>query len=97
MRRRVRFLSSARWDLVRLSDFLAGADPAKALDALEAILAGAASLSEYAERGAPVEPPNGRKLIVPFGRAAYIIFYRVDPDGVIITRIFHSLEDRPLA
>jgi plasmid stabilization system protein ParE len=44
-----------------------------------------------------VEPPDGRKLIVPFGRTAYIILYLVEPDAVVITRIFHSLEDRPLA
>jgi plasmid stabilization system protein ParE len=94
--RRVRFLSSARRDLLRLTDFLAG-NPAKASGALEVILAGAASLSDYAERGVPVEPPDGRKLIVPFGRTAYIILYLVEPDAVVITRIFHSLEDRPLA
>lgn len=96
MSQRVWFLSSARRDLVRLADFLAG-NPAKANQALEAILAGAASLGDFADRGAPVEPPNGRKLIVPFGKAAYIIFYLVEPDAVVITRVFHGLEDRPLA
>lgn len=67
------------------------------MEAMDVILAGAASLAEFAERGALVEPPNGRKFVVPFGKAAYIIHYLVHPDEVIVTRIFHSLEDRPLA
>lgn len=82
---------------MRLADFLAGRDSSKATAALDAILARAASLAEYAERGALVEPPHGRKLVVPFGKAAYIIHYLVKHDEVIIARIFHSLEDRPLA
>ena len=38
-----------------------------------------------------------RELLVPFGRAAYVIQYRVYDRVVLIARIFHSLEDRPLA
>jgi toxin ParE1/3/4 len=39
--------------------------------------------------------PNGyRKLIVRFGRAGYEIRYRLYPDRAVITRIFHTSEDR---
>ncbi len=38
-----------------------------------------------------------RELFVPFRRAAYVIQYRVYERVVLVARIFHSLEDRPLA
>lgn len=41
--------------------------------------------------------PNARKLFVPFGRSAYVLMYQVRVEQVLITRIFHGLEDRPLA
>ena len=97
MKRRVDFLPAARADLVRLADFLAGASPDAAIEALEAILAGAESLSTLAERGAPAMGPNARKLFVPFGRSAYVLMYQVRVEQALITRIFHGLEDRPLA
>lgn len=97
MTRRVDFLPEARADLVRLADFLAGRNPDAATDAMEAILAGAGSLSTLANRGAPAMGPNARKHFVPFGRSAYVIIYQVQSERVLITRVFHGLEDRPLA
>jgi len=97
VKRRVRFLPGGRRDLARLANFLAERNPQAASNAIEAILAAAGSLSEFAERGVPSRSQNARKLFVPFGRSAYIIHYRVEAEEVLIARIFHSLEDRPLA
>lgn len=97
MKRRIDFLPEAKADLVRLADFLAGPGTEAAVEALEAIQAATDSLSTLAERGAPAMGPNARKLFVPFGRSAYVILYQVRAEQVLITRIFHGLEDRPLA
>jgi hypothetical protein len=35
-----------------------------------------------------------RELDVPFGRYGYVIVYRVDPDAVVVARIFHTHENR---
>ncbi len=42
-------------------------------------------------------PGAYRELLVPFGSAAYIVQFRRDERTVLVARIFHSLEDRPLA
>ncbi|MDO9474042.1 MAG: type II toxin-antitoxin system RelE/ParE family toxin [Caulobacter sp.] len=51
---------------------------------------------EMPHRGRPVAG-DVRELIIPFGAGGYIIRYRVRDQTVVIARIFHSLEDRPLA
>ncbi|WP_454718635.1 type II toxin-antitoxin system RelE/ParE family toxin [Caulobacter segnis] len=61
--------------------------------AVETIIAAYRSLGEFPERGRPI-PEDLRELIVPFGSASYVIQYDVQPQCVIILRVFHSLEDR---
>lgn len=51
------------------------------------------SLSEYPLRGRPINP-SLRELTVRFGRDGYIIRYEVSESEVMVTRIWHSLEDR---
>jgi len=87
-------LTAANRDVVRLTDFLAERNPKAALRANEALAEATLSLSEMPERGRLVAE-GLRELVVRFGRGAYIIQYRVEPDRVVIARIFHSLEDRP--
>ncbi|MES2033957.1 MAG: type II toxin-antitoxin system RelE/ParE family toxin [Pseudomonadota bacterium] len=97
MSRRVQFGPAAEDDLGRLVDFLLEKNPDAAWKASEALEAAAASLGEFSERGVPGERPNTRELIVPFGRGDYVIQYRVYERLILITRIFHGLEDRPPA
>lgn len=52
------------------------------------------SLRDLSERARPAAVVGLRELLVPFGRGAYVIQYQVDPDTVVVLRIFHSLEDR---
>jgi len=64
------------------------------------VLFGAAlSLRDLPERGRPAARRGYRELIVPFGRGAYVIRYRIDYDRntVVIVRIWHGreLRDRP--
>lgn len=87
----------AEFDLARLEEFLLDRNPAAGLRAATAIVTAIETLSSYPDRGAPGIRPGVRRLFVPFGQSAYIIEYRVDPGKVVVARIFHSLEDRPLA
>ena len=51
------------------------------------------SLADAPLRGREVGPKT-REIIIPFGRSAYILRYRVVGSRVSITRIWHSLEHR---
>ena len=52
-----------------------------------------ADIAAFPQIGRP--GPNGfRKLIIRFGKAGYEIRYRLYPDRVLVTRIFHTREDR---
>lgn len=51
------------------------------------------SLTETPARGRLVGR-TAREINVPFGRGVYIVRYRINGDHVIVTRIWHSLEDR---
>lgn len=97
MTRKVHFSPRALDDLDRLEDFLVEKNINSAIRAIDTILEAAASLADLSERGPSGDRSRVRRLIVPFGRNGYVIEYRVDPDRVIVARVFHSLEDRPLA
>lgn len=81
-------------DAERLNQRLMEHDPAIAArfgDLLERKLV---SLTEYPLRGRAVGPTT-REVNLPFGQSAYIIRYRVTADRIIVTRIWHGLEQRP--
>jgi hypothetical protein len=54
------------------------------------------SLDIFPERGRPSGAPNVRELIVPFGRAGYVLRYAYwrQVDEVVVLRIWHSREAR---
>ncbi len=52
------------------------------------------SLREFPERGRRATQANCREFTVRFGRDGYVVQYLVQPDVVIVLRIFHGLEDR---
>jgi plasmid stabilization system protein ParE len=92
--RKVRLVSSAYRDLVRVADFLSERNPAAALRAWDALEAATQSLGEFSERGRPGSEPGLRELVVKFGSGAYVVQYRVDAEEVVVSRIFHGREDR---
>jgi len=87
--RPVRFSPDAADDLDRLAAFLVDKSPAAALRAVGAITHGAESLETFPERGRPLEG-GLRELVIPFGRYAYVVEYRVDADAVVISRVRQS-------
>lgn len=60
------------------------------------LFAAAHSLRDLSERGRPAARSGYRELVVPFGRGAYVIRYRIDEDrkAVVIVRIWHGRELR---
>lgn len=96
MIRRVAISPAARRDLLRLSEFLAGKSRSASDRAIDRLQSAIMSLAGMPDRGRPAIGPL-RELVVRFGSGAYAIQYRVDPDVVVIARVFHTLERRPLA
>jgi plasmid stabilization system protein ParE len=60
------------------------------------LFSAASSLGDLPERGRPATRPGYRELVVPFGRGAYLIRYRIDfqRQTVVIVRIWHGREQR---
>lgn len=97
MKRAVELTNHARHDLWRLAEFLREANaPAASARAVRTLAAALRSLETLAERGRRSHD-GYRELVVPFGRRAYIVEYRVEGELVFVVRIFHSLEDRSKA
>jgi plasmid stabilization system protein ParE len=92
----VLFLERARADLSRLRKFLEPHGEAIANRAFETLFAAAQSLEDMPERGHPAARVPYRELLVPFGRSAYVIRYRIDyvRNAVVVVRIWHGRERR---
>ncbi|HKS60931.1 MAG TPA: type II toxin-antitoxin system RelE/ParE family toxin [Xanthobacteraceae bacterium] len=90
------FLTRARADLDRLRQFLAPHGEQLSQRAVDTLFAAARSLRDLPERGRPAAKPGYRELVVPFGRGAYVIRYRIDQqrDTVVIVRLWHGRENR---
>jgi len=93
LRRRVRLLQAARADLARLGDFLIDVNPRAAERIGERLEEAVLSLGEFSER-TPAHANGSRTLTIRHGSAGYVICYRVREHEVIVTRIFHTREDR---
>jgi plasmid stabilization system protein ParE len=90
----VNLTEAARADIARLVDFLAARNRRAAIRAVGVIDAALASLADFPNRGAPGPRTSYREIQVRFGRGAYIVRYQVRPEGVLVTRLFHSNERR---
>jgi plasmid stabilization system protein ParE len=90
------FLKRARTDLIRLRRFLEPHGEPLAVRAFDLLFTAAQSLADMPDRGNPAIRPPYRELVVPFGRSAYVIRYRVDHahQTVVIVRMWHGRERR---
>jgi plasmid stabilization system protein ParE len=80
-------------DADRLDEWLMARSPSAAArlgDLLEETIA---DLSQHPLRGRSTGPTT-REVNLPFGQGAYVIRYRVYGQRVIVTRIWHGLEQR---
>jgi plasmid stabilization system protein ParE len=83
-------------DFERLRAFLTVRNPRAARRAVETINGAIRSLEVFPERGRPAPVSGLRELIVPFGRAAYVVRYALfaELDELVILRIWHGREQR---
>ena len=89
------FLPEARADLRRLHAFLDTKNPQAAESAMLEIDKALAVLTDNPLMGRPVRgTAELRQLVIPFGQAAYVMHYRPDENVLMVTRVWHSREDR---
>lgn len=80
-------------DVGRLREWLGGKDSNAAVRAGRVLAEAFRSLRRFPNRGRPLGV-GLRERPVRFGRYGYVIRYEVREDRVIVTRVFHALEDR---
>lgn len=80
-------------DRDRLFEFLAETNLPAAERAISVLSQAFEEIAAFPEIGRP-GPHGYRKLVVRFGQAGYEIRYRLYPKRAVITRIFHTREDR---
>lgn len=92
---KLRILRQAYADVERLHDFLFAKNPDAAGRVVDLLFESAGSLKAAPRKGRPVQS-GFRELIVPFGKGAYVLRYRIDEAAaaVLIVRIWHSRERR---
>lgn len=90
----VRLSRRAYGDFLRLQQWLEGKDPTAAERAASAILAAIKRLESFPFMAPELPGTHFRELSIRFGRRGYIARYAVDEDRVLITRIWHSREQR---
>jgi plasmid stabilization system protein ParE len=82
-------------DIRRVLEFLAEKNPLAAQRAAAALDSAIRSLAVSPDRGRPARKGGFRELVVPFGRAAYVVRYaHPSLDEIVILRIWHSREGR---
>ena len=80
--------------MLRFERSLSRHSPQAALRMFNLVTGRILSLAEQPFKG--VERQSGfRELVIKFGKSAYMVRYRVSDDAVIVTRIWHSLQNRP--
>ena len=92
----VRFTEEAEADLERLYEFLVVKDVEAAERALAAIREALRLLrfSPYSCRKASPDHPGLRELLIPFGKAGYVILFEIErPRTVTILAARHQRED----
>jgi plasmid stabilization system protein ParE len=93
---RVRYTKKARDDLQRLYRSLLERDPTAARRARDKIAKGAELLRHFPFtcRKASPESPFLRELLIPFGRAGYVMLFEIeDAATVTILAVRHQRED----
>lgn len=88
----VEFTAEAEHDLEAIGDYIARADPARALSFMQELRARCLGLADMPERF-PLVPRYEAAGVRRRGHGNYLIFYRVDPDRVVIVHILHGAQD----
>jgi len=93
----ISWLPDAVKDVARLREFIKKDNPIAAKKAGQRILSAVKILIKNPEAGTPSPDEDCelfRDLYAPFGQGGYTIRYRIKQRTVIITRVWHSREER---
>ena len=90
------WLPVARQDLIRLREFIELHNPDAARRAAEALKKAASLLLEHPAIGVRLEDREDRELFIPHGQRGYIMRYRLHVETIVIVRVWHGLDDRPV-
>lgn len=91
------WLPGAAQDVVRLREFIRKENPQAAKKAGQRILTAVNLLVRNPEAGMPCQDEGCemfKDLYAPFGKGGYTIRYRLDLHNILITRVWHSREER---
>ena len=94
---KIKWLPEAAQEVARLRQFIKNKNPMAAKKAGQRILAAVNLLIKKPEAGMPCQDEGCelfKDLYAPFGRGGYTIRYRLEQHTVLITRVWHSREER---
>jgi toxin ParE1/3/4 len=83
----------ARLDLLAQTQWLAELSPSAAIQAAGTVRFALKTLAEFPLAGRAVNNLE-RHWPIRYGRDGFVAVYRVEPDRVVIGRLFHSRQDR---
>jgi len=86
---RIKWSERGLLDLIRLHEFLAPKSRDAAMRAVNAIRQRVKILAAFPEIGRPVDGLSGefRELVIEFGHAGYVVWYRYDGERVFIVAV----------
>lgn len=84
--------AEAEQDLERIADYIALDNPARAVSFLQELRSKCLALADMPERF-PLVPRYEASGVRRRGHGNYLIFYRVEPEKVVIVHVLHGAQD----
>lgn len=88
----VHLTEEAEEDLERIADYIALDNPARAISFLQELRGKCLALADMPERF-PLVPRYEASGVRRRGHGNYLIFYRVEPEKVVIVHVLHGAQD----
>jgi len=88
----VRLTAEAEADLERIADHIAQDNPPRALTFVQELRTACLGLADFPERF-PLVPRHADRDVRHRAHGDYLIFYRVDADGVTVLHVLHGATD----
>ncbi len=88
----VHLSAEAEQDLERIADYIALDNPARAVSFLQELRSKCLALADMPERF-PLVPRYEASGVRRRGHGNYLIFYRVEPEKVVIVHVLHGAQD----
>ena len=88
----VHLSAEAEQDLERIADYIALDNPARAVSFLQELRGKCLALADMPERF-PLVPRYEASGVRRRGYGNYLIFYRVEPEKVVIVHVLHGAQD----